>query len=196
MRKLIQSGIISLACMLLTACASDAAETDDVETESITESVEVVKTMTGKMLGDLVLEFDKDAQVSDNRVTFELRERELLIVYDSSADRMRILTPILQAGAVPQEVFERMLQANFDAVLDPSYAVANDIVWAVFLHRLSTLTEEDFKSAIAQTYTAAETFGTTYTSGAMVFGGGDSNSLHEELLEELENRPTKENQGI
>ncbi len=119
-----------------------------------------------------------------------------MIVFDNDADRMRIITPILQASAVPTDVHERMLQANFDAVLDSRYAIANDVVWSTFIHRLSTLNEDDLLSGIAQTYAAAETFGTTYTSGVIVFGGGDSNSLHEDLLEELEKLPKKEDTGI
>ena len=81
---------------------------------------------------------------------------------------------------------ERMLQANYDAVLDARYAIANDIVWSTFIHPLTSLTEDDFISALAQTVTAAETFGTSYTSGAVVFGGGDSSGIHEDLLEELQ----------
>lgn len=85
-----------------------------------------------------------------------------------------------------------MLQANFDAILDARYAIANDLVWAVFIHPLSSLTEDDFISGIAQTVTAAETFGTTYSSGALVFGGGDSNARHENLLKQLEDAAKKE----
>ena len=79
-----------------------------------------------------------------------------------------------------------MMQANYDAVLDVRYAMANDIIWAVFIHPLSSLTQKEFLSGVAQAVTAAETFGTSYTSGAFVFGGGDSSSIHEDLLKELE----------
>lgn len=109
-----------------------------------------------------------------------------MFVYDEEADRMRIMTPILQASFLNEEVQTRMLQANFDSVLDARYAIANGIVWATFIHPLSSLTEKEFLSGISQSVTAAETFGSTYTSGAVTFGGGDSNSIHQELLKKLE----------
>jgi hypothetical protein len=108
------------------------------------------------------------------------------LVYDKNADRMRIILPVAQSGIASEDILIRMLQANYDAVLDVRYAMANDIIWAVFIHPLSSLTQEDFLSGVAQTVTAAETFGTSYTSGALVFGGGDSNSIHEDLLKALE----------
>ena len=149
------------------------------------DSEHAAAEMKGKALAAVIQKLDEDAVVAGNRVVFKIAEREMMMVYDETANRMRVISPIIDASAVPAEVQERMLQANFDAVLDTRYAVGNDIVWAVFLHPLSTLTEDDFVSALAQTVTAAETFGTTYTSGAIVFGGGDSSSIHEDLLEEL-----------
>ena len=82
----------------------------------------------------------------------------------------------------------RALQANFDSALDARYAVANELVWATYIHPLSPLLEGQFLSAVAQTYTAAETFGTTYTSGAFTYGGGDSAEEQRKLLEELEKK--------
>ena len=141
--------------------------------------------MSGEKLAALIKDLDENAVIDGPSVVFEIADRELMMVYDSTADRMRVISPILQANAIPAEVMERMLQANFDAVLDARYAVANDIVWSVFLHPLTSLTEDDFISGLAQTITAAETFGTAFTSGAVVFGGGDSNAIHEDLLEDL-----------
>ena len=141
--------------------------------------------MSGEKLAELIQRLDEDAVVRETSVVFEIAERELMMVYDSEAQRMRVISPIIPVSALPEGVMERMLQANYDAVLDTRYAIANDIVWATFIHPLSSLTEDDFISALAQTVTAAETFGTTYTSGAIVFGGGDSSGIHEGLLEEL-----------
>ena len=142
--------------------------------------------MSGAIMKALLQEIDEEAQLSANSVVFQIKERELMLVFDESADRMRIMAPVAPAGSVSEDIYLRMLQANHDAVLDPRYSVANDIIWVAFIHKLSTLDKEDFLSAIAQCYTAAETFGSSYTSGALVFGGGDSNAIHEELLEELE----------
>lgn len=142
--------------------------------------------MNGEKLVAVIQNLDAEAVVSGNSAIFKITERELMMVYDNTANRMRIISPIIPVSALPEGIMERLLQANYDAVLDARYAVANDLVWSIFIHPLSSLTEDDFISALAQTVTAAETFGSSYTSGAVVFGGGDSGGIHEDLLEELE----------
>lgn len=164
---------------------SDESKSFGSGTDDGADTSTALAKMSGEKLAALIKSLDEDANIENNRVVFEIAERELMMVYDETADRMRVISPIIQSSAVPSEVMERMLQANFDAVLDARYALGNDLVWSVFLHPLSTLTEDDFISGLAQTITAAETFGTAYTSGAVVFGGGDSNSIHQDLIEEL-----------
>jgi hypothetical protein len=89
---------------------------------------------------------------------------------------------------------QRLMQANFDTALDARYAVAQNLVWGAFLHPLDTLTQRDFAAGILQTHAVGETFGTTFSSGAISYGGGDSNTIYEEqlkaLLEELEKNST------
>lgn len=148
--------------------------------------VETSEKMTGEKLSELILAFDKDAKINEAGAQFTLAERGVFLVYDIKADRMRLVTPIAQAALANGDIHERMLQANYDAVLDARYALANNIIWAVYIHPLSSLTKDDFLSGVAQTVTAAETFGKSYTSGAFVFGGGDSNDIHKDLLKELE----------
>ena len=72
--------------------------------------------MSGETLAELIQKFDEDAKVQSNGVQFMLNERELFMVFDAKADRMRIITPIAQAGLANEEVLTRMLQANYDAV--------------------------------------------------------------------------------
>lgn len=191
---MIQARQILLSFILLfgysaSACSQTDSDTDVIVAEAPEgagdeDGVNAAK-MSGEKLAALIKDLDENAVIDGPSVVFEIADRELMMVYDSTADRMRVISPILQANAIPAEVMERMLQANFDAVLDARYAVANDIVWSVFLHPLTSLTEDDFISGLAQTITAAETFGTAFTSGAVVFGGGDSNAIHEDLLEDL-----------
>ena len=159
------------------------------------ESVETSQKMTAENLVTLIQKFDEEASVNKNMVRFKLQEREVLLVYDVKADRMRLLAPIAPQSIANEDILARMMQANYDAVLDARYALANDIVWSVFIHPLSSLTQKDFLSAVAQTVTAAETFGTSYTSGAIIFGGGDSHSIHKDLLKALE-KATNPNQDI
>lgn len=152
-------------------------------TEEITPNVIL---MTPDRMAELVTSFDEDAQVAANGIAFEVADREVLIVHDAARNRMRIMSPIAPSTLLDEELLMRMSQANFDAVLDVRYAVADNVLWSTFIHPLGSLQQDDFISAVAQVVTAAETFGTTFTSGAIVFGGGDTAGLHDDLLKELE----------
>jgi len=107
------------------------------------------------------------------------------IISDESADRMRIVIGITEQDTLTPELMTRILQANFDSALDARYALAQGHLWATFIHPLSSLSDEDFISGFSQTITLFLTFGTTFTSGALVYGGGDSSGIEEEILEAL-----------
>ena len=142
--------------------------------------------MTPERLGALVQRVDPNAREAGNGFILKVQDRDLRVVFDENADRMRIITPIIPAADLPDGLLQRMLQANFDSVLDTRYAIGSGNVWASFVHRLSSLTDEDFISGLAQTAVAADTFGTSFSSGAVVFGGGDSTGINQELLERLQ----------
>lgn len=155
------------------------------EPEALENPFTFAGPMTGERLGELVARIDENAEAAGNGYLFNVAERQMRVVYDETADRMRVITPIIPATNLPAGLEERMLQANFDAVLDARYAIGSNTVWSVFVHPLASLTDEDFLSGVAQTAVAAETFGSSFTSGVVVFGGGDSTRLNEELLERL-----------
>ena len=73
--------------------------------------------MTADSLKTLIEKFDEKSVASGNGVTFTVNERELFLVYDETADRMRIITPIAQSGIASDEILIRMMQANYDACL-------------------------------------------------------------------------------
>jgi hypothetical protein len=77
------------------------------------------------------------------------------------------------------------MQANFDSALDARYAIAQNLLWGAFIHSLNGLSEEEFLSGLLQTINVAQTFGSTFTSGAVVYGGGDSQGIMTDQLEEL-----------
>lgn len=194
MRYSSKLGVLLLAVSLTTGC-SFAQESEGLAEsnapEARLEDTPGTALMTAERMGEIVKSFDEDAQVAANGISFTLAERNVVIVHDTNAGRMRIMSPIAPAELLDEELLMRMSQANFDAVLDARYAVADGLLWSTFIHPLGSLQQEDFISAIAQVVTAAETFGTTYTSGAMVFGGGDTSALHDELLKELEEATEK-----
>ncbi len=188
MKHFLKTGILIGAMAGLAACGgsstADAADNSEVETTAASK-------MTPAAMAELVKKFDPEAQVRNNLIAFKLQTREILIVHDEKSDRMRALTPIAPSRILNEAVLLRMAQANYDSALDARYAVADDLVWSVFIHPLSSLQQEELISAIAQVVTAAETFGATYTSGATVFGGGDSSEIHSDLIKKLEEAAKK-----
>lgn len=141
--------------------------------------------MKDKTLDALIQRIDKDAKLSGNVRQLVVEGRPVVVVSDEKADRMRIMSVIGPASALDADQLRRVLQANFDAVLDARYAIAQGMVWSAFIHPLSPLSERQFYSGLAQVVVAAETFGTTYSSGSLVFTGGDSEGLHRKLYERI-----------
>ncbi len=171
-RTLLTAALI--AASLNTACA----ESQD---DSAPPAAIAAAPMQFATLAELVRKIDPEARVEANTAQFTVESRTLVLVADERAGRMRVMTPVARADALERATLERMLQANFDAVLDARYALARGIVWSAYLHPLATLDAARFADAVSQVYIAAETFGSTYTSGALVYGGGDSQAEHEAL---------------
>jgi len=61
------------------------------------------------------------------------------------------------------------MNSNFHLALDARYAVSDDVLYAAFIHPLSSLCKEDFESALKQVYNLVATFGKTYSSGQLEF---------------------------
>lgn len=136
-------------------------------------------------IAEVIEALDPDAQRQANNWQFAIDEVQILVVTDPANDRMRILTPVSLAEALPEEGLMRLLQANFDTALDARYAVAQELVWGTFIHPLESLTTREFASGVLQTKSLADTFGTTFSSGLLSYGGGDSSAIIEQQVEEL-----------
>ena len=139
--------------------------------------------MNNARLDAIIRRVDAGAEGEPGFWRFTVAEREVLVITDENANRMRIISGVAEFNDVNTEQLVRMMQANFDSALDARYAVARGVLWSVFLHPLATLDERDFVSGIAQVVNLAATFGSTFSSGALTFGGGDSRDLIRELLD-------------
>ena len=171
--------IRTFAFTLLLAGAVFADDSDDTDGPAR-------DAMTAERLGDLVQRIDPEAEALDTTWQFVVDELDALLVYDTGADRMRVIIPIVETAAIPPEQITRLMQANFDSALDARYAIAQDMLWGVFIHPLSSLTDEDFVLGVGQTVNIAKTFGTSYTSGMFTYGGGDSTAIERrEFLDRL-----------
>ncbi|MEM1351998.1 MAG: hypothetical protein AAGF27_06620 [Pseudomonadota bacterium] len=141
--------------------------------------------MTLALLGQLIFILDPDAVQQGAAFRFTLQDIPVVVITDPRADRMRAMVPIRSAEGLDADELMRLMQANFDSALDARYAVAQGRLWGVYIHPLSPLEPAQFVSGLAQTVNVALTYGQTYSGGGTVFGGGDSNELHQELLDEL-----------
>ena len=168
--------LLLIAHLALLATALSAQETPEALPEP---------PMTMERLGQIVLALDPDVIARGPALEFTLEDIPVILIADPLADRMRAMVPIASAEGLSEADLMRLMQANFDAALDARYAVAHGRLWGVFIHPLSPLKKDELLSGLVQTITVARTYGTGYTSGGAIFGGGDSNRLYLELLEKL-----------
>ncbi len=138
------------------------------------------------MIDEALKEIDDTIEREGNSWQFTINETQILVVSDPIAARMRIMVPIIQADSLSPELLARMMQANFDSALDARYAIANGLLWGTYIHPLTNLSKEQFLSGLGQTISIVNTFGTSFSSGTVVFGGGDSQDIIEEQIEEQE----------
>lgn len=182
--------IRSLAALLIALPLAVIAQQSDTPAPDLPPRAEAPQPlgeppMTMGRLAEIVLALDPDVIARGAALEFTLQDIPVIVIADPVADRMRAMVPIASADGLTEADLMRMMQANFDAALDARYAIAQGRLWGVFIHPLSPLQKDQFLSGLVQTITVARTYGTGYTGGGAIFGGGDSNRLYLELLEEL-----------
>ncbi len=147
--------------------------------------------MTPTRLGELIVNVDENAELNGSTWFFEVAGLETIVVYDVSANRMRIVIRIGSIDELAKEELIRMMQANFDSALDARYAIARGMLWGTFIHPLSTLTDEEFLVGLGQTANVVMSYGSSYSSGLFIFGSGDSAEIERQrLIEDLKNTQT------
>ena len=168
---------------LLAVCATYSGAQETPEAPPPAEPPMTVETM-----GAIIAAMDPDMVQQGPVFQFTVFDVPVIVITDPRADRMRAMVPIRAADSLDADELMRLMQANFDSALDARYAVAQGRLWGVFIHPLSPLESDQFVSGIAQTVNVVRTYGQTYSGGAQVFGGGDSNGIYQELLEELRDK--------
>lgn len=151
--------------------------------------------LTARQLGEpmsiarldaLIRRAGEDVQRQGTRWVFKVAERQIQVISDPRADRMRILVPVRDVSGLDARELYRLLQAGFETALDARYAIAGEMVWSVFIHPLRTLDDAEFLSGLGQTINLAKTYGTDYTSGLLSYGGGDAAARkRRQLIDEL-----------
>jgi len=136
-----------------------------------------LEPMDIERLDAILKEQVEDITAQPNQWRFSINEIPLIVVADPNANRMRIFSPVTDVQNLTSEQIQKMMLANFHTALDARYAIANGSVVSTFIHPLSSLQEQDLLSALNQVSSLAATFGTSYTSGELLFvprGNGEN----------------------
>lgn len=179
---------LTLAALMVLSPLAATAQSAPAEAPPEQALPEAEGPMTMARLAEIVMALDPDARAQGPAIEFTLDDIPIIVIADPRADRMRAMVPIASAEGLSEADLMRMMQANFDSALDARYAVANGRLWGVFIHPLSPLEKDQFLSGLVQTVTVARTYGTAYSGGAQIFGGGDTNGIYRDLLEELKKK--------
>ncbi|WP_324751560.1 hypothetical protein [Roseovarius sp. Pro17] len=136
-------------------------------------------------LGQILHALDPQAVRQGHGWRLRIGAQVVLVVADTDAGRLRAMVPVRITAGLDADDLARMLQANFDSALDGRYAIAQGLVWSVFVHPLEGLDKAHLISGLAQVVTLARSYGTDYSSGELRFGGGDGPASGGALIEEL-----------
>lgn len=120
--------------------------------------------MTVPQLEELIQSAAELQQRQGNLLYFRYGEVNMILVQDTSADRMRIMAPVGTLDGLGLSELRTLMEANFHTALDARYAVSNGRVYALFLHPLSSLTETETVAAMDQVAGLVLTYGRGFSS--------------------------------
>ena len=147
----------SLFTFLFLATATCAAHADSKMTQSSLEKI--VKSIASVSKG------------KNGVVAFRYKNVNLYLISDVRYNRMRIVAPIVKYSTLNRKQLDAVLYSNFHQSLDARYAVSNGILYSAYIHPLSDLSASQVRSAVKQVTNLAVSFGGTYSSGVLKFGG-------------------------
>jgi len=125
--------------------------------------------MNNKTIGEIIYIVADSIRGKEGNWQFMVKDKILLCVTDQNNNRMRIMSPIVEQKKLAYTDMLKLMEANFHTALDVKYAIANDLLWSVFIHPLKQLSKEQVIDAIQQVYTASITYGATYSSTGLSF---------------------------
>ncbi|MGD1945231.1 MAG: hypothetical protein ACFB0A_02915 [Croceivirga sp.] len=127
--------------------------------------------MTPERLVEIIGQEADTTLAEGNTARFLINQTPLICIYDENANRMRIISPIVEREKLGEEELLNALVANFHSVLDVKYALSDEVIWSVYAHPLRELNDAQIIDAIQQVYAATITFGGSYSSTDLVFPG-------------------------
>jgi len=127
--------------------------------------------MTQDKMEALIRATGNNVEGSASNVQFEYGSVRMACISDIRHDRMRIISPVANEADLTADQLRILLAANFHLTLDARYASSNGVLYAAFIHPLSSLHEKEFLAALQQVSQLVKNFGTSYSSGELTFGG-------------------------
>jgi len=125
---------------------------------------------------DLKLILAREATIVNEEgsmVEYKVDELPLYLIVDENANRMRMMSPIVEEKDLKEKDLKVLMQSNFDRALDAKYAISNGVLWSVYAHPLKELYKDQVIDAFNQVRNLVYNFGTSYSSTTMIFGGGN-----------------------
>ena len=141
--------------------------------------------MDNDRINELISRIDNKPGGQKGYWRIQYKNIPVYIITSEKANRLRIISPITSSESLSKDKLYRMMQANFDSALDARYSIAKGKLWSAFIHPLKELSDEQFFSGLAQTITLVNSYGSSYSSGALVFSGGDSQNLNNRTFMEI-----------
>lgn len=138
---------------------------------SLSISALATAQMTNTKLEAIIASATDTYQGDSGRWQFQINKTVFIVLTDSTNNRMRIISPIAEVASLSEDQLKSSLIANFHTALDVKYAIAENVLWSVFIHPLKELSEEQVKDAISQVYYSNINFGSSYASTSLIFPG-------------------------
>ncbi len=127
-------------------------------------------TMNQDIMESVVKDISQDSKGGKGFVEFVFNDVKMFLVSDVAHNRMRIISAITEYKDVTKEQQDAMMVSNFHTALDARYGVSHGILYSAYIHPLSSLSEEQIKSAVTQVANLALSFGSEYSSGLLRYG--------------------------
>lgn len=129
------------------------------------------EVMNQLRLEGIIRQIAEESKGEKGVVGFKYQGMDMYLISDVDHDRMRIITPVAQYSQLTEEQINKSMESNFHSALDARYATRKDVLYAAYIHPLSKLDEQQIKSAVTQVFNLRATFGSSYSSGVLRFGG-------------------------
>jgi len=154
---------------------------------TIKENTSTITPMTIIAMDTIITRLDSEVEHPRKGFwRFTIEGAGVIVVADEEHDRLRILVGVQNAKDLNQTQLVKIAQSNFDTALDARYAISQDILWAIYVHPLTSLGNEQFISAIGQTVNLAVSYGDGNSSGGILFDGGKAKDAQRyEMIQKL-----------